>query len=205
MGGAQSTPLAASVAPGETVELSVDMTAPAQVGSYLSFWQLRNAAGTLFGLGPEANQPLYVQIEVVPAGTGSTPGAGGATAQPGSLRVTAVTLAVSQPAGGGCPQTFQFNGVITSEGAGSVTYQLEAAAQQAGFTFSLPDPITASFTTAGPRAYAVTYNLEFRDTVSGQAWLHVLTPNDVSSERVSFNLTCAAAPAATTAPTPGGL
>jgi len=51
------------VAPGETVDLSVNMTAPASPGRYRGFWQLRDASGALFGLG-SGDASLYVDIQV---------------------------------------------------------------------------------------------------------------------------------------------
>ncbi len=56
--------LRSEVRPGETVELSVDMTAPEQGGVYQSNWKLRNPAGGLFGIGPGGNAPFWVRIQV---------------------------------------------------------------------------------------------------------------------------------------------
>jgi hypothetical protein len=47
------------------VDISVNLTAPAAEGTYQGYWMLRNAAGTLFGLGPSARDPFYVDIKVV--------------------------------------------------------------------------------------------------------------------------------------------
>lgn len=49
--------LAGNVAPGDTVELSVNLTAPAADGDYIGNWQIRNAANVLFA-------KVYVQIKV---------------------------------------------------------------------------------------------------------------------------------------------
>lgn len=66
--------LRAAVQPGETVELSVDMTAPGQGGVYQSNWKLRNPAGSLFGIGPGGGAPFWVRIQVlVPATITPTP------------------------------------------------------------------------------------------------------------------------------------
>ncbi len=53
------------VAAGESVEISVDMTAPGSRGTYQSNWKLRNAAGLLFGIGPNGESPFWVRIQVV--------------------------------------------------------------------------------------------------------------------------------------------
>ena len=39
---------------------------------------------------------------------------------------------------GACPQVFTFNLALTSQGAGTVTYRLEASSATPGFTFNLP-------------------------------------------------------------------
>ncbi|MCI0399087.1 MAG: hypothetical protein L0332_19080 [Chloroflexi bacterium] len=64
MGGLETQPLAGVTAPGEILELSVTLVAPLEPGSYRSEWKLGNARGILFGLGPEGNEPFWVQIVV---------------------------------------------------------------------------------------------------------------------------------------------
>ncbi len=186
MGGPATVPLSATVAPGATTDLSVNLTAPAKLGSAIGFWMLRNAAGKLFGLSADANQPIYVRINV-----GAEAGPPPATAVPGALSVSAAALTVD-PASftGACPHTYTFNGTLTSSGAGNITYRLEAASDKPGFVFNLPAVVTSTFTTAGPRTFSVSYQLSFTGSVGGQAWLQVLTPNDLSSSKVSFSLTC---------------
>lgn len=64
MGGASALALPASVKPGESVNLSVDLATPSKAGKYRSGWQLRNASGTRFGIGTNAANPFWVSIEV---------------------------------------------------------------------------------------------------------------------------------------------
>lgn len=52
------------VYPGETVDISVPLRAPAQAGLYRSNWMLRNANGQLFGVGADAQGVFWVQIQV---------------------------------------------------------------------------------------------------------------------------------------------
>lgn len=191
MGGAATVPLPNTVAPGAEVDISVDMTAPTALGSHTGFWQLRTGAGTPFGIGAEANEPVYVQINVTVA-TNAT--AGPTSAAAGALRVSGVTLSV-EPATftGPCPQTFVFSTALTSEGAGTATYRLQAVTTTPGFDLTLPDTSQSQFTGAGPRTFNGSYSLEFNGSVSGEAWIDVLTPNTLESNRVSFSLTCQAA------------
>jgi hypothetical protein len=69
MGGNPSVPLQAPVAPGETADLSVTLTAPAGNGTYEGKWRLRNADGKLFGTGGDAEGPFWVRIIVGPTPT----------------------------------------------------------------------------------------------------------------------------------------
>lgn len=57
-----------NVAPNQTVDVSVDLVAPASAGNYTGNFKLRNAAGVLFGLGATASNPFWVKIEVVMPG-----------------------------------------------------------------------------------------------------------------------------------------
>jgi len=59
--------LTTNVIPGQTVDIAVNMVAPANPGAYQGFWALKNASGVLFGIGPTANSPFWVKITV---GTG---------------------------------------------------------------------------------------------------------------------------------------
>jgi Ig-like domain from next to BRCA1 gene len=63
LGGPAGLTLPGSVLPGQVIDLSVDLVAPFQAGSYHGNWRLRDAGGVLFGLG-RANSPFYVAIEV---------------------------------------------------------------------------------------------------------------------------------------------
>ncbi len=63
MGGAPVVPLAAVVAPGQEVDVSVNLTAPTNEGTYQGFWRLRDAHGVVFGL--TTGNPFWVKIKVV--------------------------------------------------------------------------------------------------------------------------------------------
>lgn len=65
MNGISPLPLTSSVAPGATVDLSVNLKAPGTTGTYRGDWQLRSASGINFGMGNNSDQTFYVQIKVV--------------------------------------------------------------------------------------------------------------------------------------------
>jgi hypothetical protein len=64
MGGKNAYPLATTVRPGETIDISVELTAPTTAGNVKGYWLLRNAAGKLFGTGTSADQSFSVSINV---------------------------------------------------------------------------------------------------------------------------------------------
>lgn len=187
LGGPDRQPLTGVVPPGQTVDLSVDFTAPANFGTLTGFWMLRNSRGELFGLGPQSNQPLYVQINVVAtAGENPLP-----TVAAGSIKVTTAAIEVdSASVTGACPHTFHFIGSFTSEGAGAVTYSIEAQAETPGFQITLPPSNESIFSGTGPRSFAASYDLEFRSSVTAQVWLHILSPADLISNKLTITLAC---------------
>ncbi len=54
------------VDPGQTVDISLDLTSPSNLGTYRGEWILRNPNGIRFGIGNNASSPVFVQIRVIP-------------------------------------------------------------------------------------------------------------------------------------------
>ncbi len=50
--------------PGFEVDVSVDLVAPTEPGTYIGYWKLQNESGVPFGLSPTSG-PFYVEIVVV--------------------------------------------------------------------------------------------------------------------------------------------
>ena len=90
MGAASSAAFTKNVAVGETVDISMNMTAPTASGSYRGYWMFKNASGALFGIGAQANKPWWVDIKVS-GGLTVTP----ATATPTPLTGTAYDFAAN--------------------------------------------------------------------------------------------------------------
>jgi hypothetical protein len=61
----QTHNLLAEVEPGQEIDITVDMEAPQKAGVYQSNWMLMDTEGELFGIGPNADAPFWVQIEVI--------------------------------------------------------------------------------------------------------------------------------------------
>ncbi|MFZ5884722.1 MAG: NBR1-Ig-like domain-containing protein [Chloroflexota bacterium] len=59
-----AVPMPYFVYPGETVDVTVNMVAPAAPGNYRGYWILANAGGKLFGIGADASKPFWVEINV---------------------------------------------------------------------------------------------------------------------------------------------
>lgn len=187
MGTITSVPLPQSVSPGQQVDVSVNMVAPATQGTYQGYWKMKNSAGQMF------NDSVYVLIKV---GTGgatqpvNTPGSSPSptsTGSPGNL-ISSLTMSVDEGTYlGQCPHTFTFAATFTLSQSATLTYKLEANSDTPGFQFNLPGAQTSTF---GAGTYSLSFPLAF--TSSGTGWLrfHVTAPVDVTSNQVSFSLTC---------------
>jgi hypothetical protein len=175
------------VHPNQTVDLSVELIAPKEPGTYTGYWIMRNPNGVLLGTGPENDQPFFVMVEVRGDDTGTAPPpdiGDGSTVTGASLSADPSTYS------GECPVTISFGGTIKSEGAGSFVYQLEVGTSTPGFTFSLPPAQKATFTAGGTHQLNVSYTLDIADSVSAWARLYISAPNTYRSDKVEFSVNC---------------
>ena len=69
MGAPASVNFPSNVAPGQTVDLTVSMTAPSAAGHYIGYWKFKNASGVLFGIGYNANRSWWVDVNVTGGGS----------------------------------------------------------------------------------------------------------------------------------------
>jgi len=126
-----AVPLGGNVAPGQEVDLPVNMVAPGAPGSYTGYWRMRNASGVLFGTTP-GNANFWVKITVVAPTL--TPTSSGAHILP-IIPIVPLLLApstqqvyaqVTVPAGGighavvACPS----GSIVTGGGYASNQYQI---------------------------------------------------------------------------------
>lgn len=183
MGAPDSVPLPNEVAPGEKVEITIDMVAPADPGSYRGFWELENADGKIFGFGIDANESIWVDIVVQSALASQsqtiTPVADNA--------IASVVLAVdSAEVSGPCPHTFIFTTQITLNKPATVSYILEAGAKT-GAEIRLPLPATQNLEVG---MHSIVYEVTVPSNVAGWARLHITQPVQAFSNQVDFILTC---------------
>jgi hypothetical protein len=66
LGGPAAVPISATVAPGNTVDVSIDLSAPTANGTTRSKYSLRNADGKVFGIDNSRDGTFWVQIVVGP-------------------------------------------------------------------------------------------------------------------------------------------
>lgn len=101
MSGPSTQALTGNVNPGQTMDISVDLKAPATAGDYTGYWKLRNAAGVTFAT-------FYVTIKV---------GGGGPFA------VTSVNYTLSTWSDASHTDCPRITANITTNGAGTVEYE----------------------------------------------------------------------------------
>jgi hypothetical protein len=150
MGAAAAVPFTAELKPGNSADLSVNLTAPGSRGTYRGYWQLRNAAGKNFGIGGPGDGSFWVEIAVTsptsvalpPATAAATPAptqvptpTGVPTAAPPTLETppgpTPTPTLAPTPAVGMTPEPTGPERVVFQAGATSVTLTLDLSADGA--------------------------------------------------------------------------
>jgi len=170
MNGPAVQALTGNVNPGQTVDISANLTAPASNGNYTGYWRLRDGSGVLF------NQ-FYVQIKVQAVVPPTLPPAI-------VFAVTSVTYSVSTWSSGGnvnCPRIIAN---ITTNGAGTITYTWTS-------TSGTNSPATLVFGSAGTQS--INY-----DWVRGSVWagtpdkvgIYINAPNHQDFGQQTFTTAC---------------
>jgi hypothetical protein len=133
MGSTTAVRLPGNVAPGQTVDVSVTLTAPNSLGRQVGYWMLRNPAGALFGYGSSAEKAFYVDIKVAME----------------SLPHGEVTGSLCYPSEFNPPMTLYFENVVTAE-----KIQFSIVENQNLYNVLLPNGTYYAY------AWAPGYNLE---------------------------------------------
>jgi len=158
-----SSPIAiGTVNPGQEVDLSVTLTAPASNGSYRGYWRIRNTSGVLIPvLGGTQGKSFFVDIKVGVSGI---------------FAVTSVSMAVSGSCG-----SFNITANITVNRAGSVTYRW---IRSDGATDTVTHP-PVNFTGAGTQSVSTSWST----TASGDKWMDIYIdgPNHQQFGRAEFS------------------
>lgn len=162
MNGESSYNLNTTVKPGETVDLSVHLTAPDTPGTYKGYWNIKAPDSDLFTF-------FYTQIKVVD----NTP----------PFAVTGVSTNLSSSYNpGACPYALNLVIYITANGAGTVTYRPETS------DLGMQGSRTLTFNSAGTLTDSYTWTF----TYSSPYWIkiHVDSPNHQTFGPYNFNVTC---------------
>lgn len=114
MGGGSDTTINAAVAPGQMVDLMIDLTAPKNDGRYKSAWMLYNLAGQVYGVGDNSTEYLWADIKVVNAATATSKSSSKATATTKPASTTAPSATSVPPSATTAPtSTFTPTPTIT--------------------------------------------------------------------------------------------
>jgi len=176
MSGPASVAMPGSVAPNQTVDVSVNLTAPTTPNTtskpnYKGNWKLQDQNGVSFGLGA-GNSDFYVQIIVSSVSFAVT----NAVA---SVDHSNIEAACPNPGG-----TFNFSADITSTTAGNVTYEWK-------FSDGSSSPLqSVSFSSGGTKTVTYPYTL----TSAASMWVDIYIDNpnhqEFSGGKVAFALVC---------------
>ncbi len=167
MGGPSAQALVGNVNPGQTVDLSVNLTAPSSNGNYTGYWKLRNAAAVTFA-------QFYVQIHVGGGGGG------------GAFAVTHVSYALSTWSDAGHTNCPRVKASITTNGAGTVTFKWRRQDAPGGGAVQ-----TLTFASAGTQT--VNYDWNRGSTWAGTpTWvgIYVDDPNHQDFGHLDFDTAC---------------
>ena len=148
------------VAPGEKIDILVDLKSPSKAGTYTGYWKLQANDGFKFA-------QVYVQIKVPSA----------------TFAVTSVDL-TSTPASydGACPKTFTIEADITTSAAGKVTYQWK---RSDGVTSDLK---SVTFDSKGTKTVQFDWDLDSTDT--HWVKIYIDTPNHQWFGPIDIPVTC---------------
>lgn len=156
--------LTGNVNPGQTLDISIDLKAPATAGDYTGYWKLRDGSGKTFS-------QFYVQIKV-----------GGS----GPFAVTSVSYTLSTWGDAGhtdCPRVIAN---ITTNGAGTVTYKWTRKDVPDGGALQ-----SITFDSAGTKT--VNYDWARGSTWDGtETWvgIYVDDPNHQDFGKTNFTTAC---------------
>ncbi len=161
MGGPTSQALAQDVRPGESIDLIVDLTAPASNGEYRGTWKLQSNEGEQFG-------NYWVLIRVGPPQA--------------SFAVTRVIFDVNPSIEMLCPDSARITATITTNAAGNVTYRWRDSVGGSTHTESL------TFSQAGSQS--VKYKTTINASGDYSAELYIDAPNHQWFGPVEYHVKC---------------
>lgn len=143
-----TVPLPRQVAPGDSITLNVNLTAPNQAGEHRGTWMLSNAENELFGMGDAGDVGFWVQIVVHSATATPTPTTAPSSPQaPSNLQITNsvcsgaglnVTLSWADNANNETGYRIYRDGtLIQTLGSNTTTYDDNAPNKNSAYTYAV--------------------------------------------------------------------
>jgi hypothetical protein len=125
-------PQGQTVAPGQTVDVSVGMTSPVENGSYQSYWGLKKENGALMPIQDGANgNSFYLKIEV--------------NNDVADANITAASIAIELEEGSGtactADATYFVHAAISADGPVTADYEINSTAGQIAAGYFQPSPL----------------------------------------------------------------
>jgi hypothetical protein len=178
MGTVVSVPLTTAVHPDQSVDLTVDLTAPDTNGEYTGYWRIATPFGGTFGVGIN-DQSLIVKINV--------------TDKPNrDAGVSGIDIGLYQrtPAQGCNAKgaAYTFSATITANSAVNVTYHWMRNPDDG----SKPEGGRLNFAAAGSKTVNFTWSFQPEAVQDIDRWVALAIDNPVPqiSERIHFTFTC---------------
>lgn len=170
LGAPASFNLPSEVAPGATIDISVQMKAPDVPKDYESNWKLQNTSGGIFGTGSTGSKAFWVRITV------QSPAAA-------MFAITSVKISADNSNyAGACPHTFNLSAEITSTREGKVTYFWE---RSDGTKTSVQ---TVDFDAAGKRTVVSTWQVS--NSIDGWIKIYIDNPNHQYFPQLNLKASC---------------
>jgi hypothetical protein len=164
--GAASVALGRSVAPNQTIDISVALVAPTTDGAYTGNFMLQTNSGKSFGFGTSAASPFWAKIKVQHL-----------------FQVTAASVtAVPASYSGVCPGSVTLSATITSLSAGNVTYYFVTSTGNSS-TYTMAFSAAGSLTSA-----AITWPIVGPAPLTVHVYIE--TPNHQDFSEVTIPVTC---------------
>jgi hypothetical protein len=170
MGGPAQVALPKAVKPGESVDLSVKLTAPTEAGAYQATWSLRDENG----------------VDVQQAGTDSSFLTLSVQVTGGVSVVTGVDLAVTPAVYNGlCPTTLTLSATITSSAPGTVRYYWSYS------DGSRSREVSFQMTAAGSQNITQAFSLGYPSVlIDGWDQINIVQEGQPLTARAAYHLDC---------------
>jgi hypothetical protein len=175
---ATSYPLTRTIYPGDSLDLSVPMTAPTTPGSYAGYWHIITPYGGAMGVG-SYNQSLIAQIQV-----SSKPDR--------DFGIASVVYDWQRLPTKGCAKDgaiYNFTATITANGPGEIDYRWDKNPSDGQI-----DGGVLKFTAAGSKTVYWSWNMTngHIQNIDRTVWITTLvSSHETHWDRVMFDFTCA--------------